>query len=956
MHHLRSILTAYQPKPCPQPATIEHHLKENTTFEGSIKEGDQVCYACYRSHLFTLQQNKYVSTDYDLKQLIATIHVPTNIQSTTDLIEAAMNRVAIAVGTELLDRNVLLLPSVHDLFCSIANELSVHLDEVITPSKLVTSAYILSSLTATLQHHITCYCKIKKYGTVLYRPDTDLNQALAKTLWQLRTKDHPSAETTNHHTQVLQDLNSRACSHIQSFLNQYSKQEFNMADLNIPQLIADIDPKLWEAVCLLTMSVSEKKGRWNTASSYYHTKQVRRFVLFSIMMFCINDQYTIPLHTLITDVIESQGGSTELVKILNQLGLCASSDTLARYIQHKSINLDDTMKHCLTPDSFTVVSADNIDFIHSYARVYKGSSASSWHGTSIQVVQPLPSLSMETAADHVHCELPYHLSNSNSAQCPPEEIIESELTLKRKRTDSSPRPAPMMAPAMKKLRQPRTGMEHIQSTNVHQHATSSHQFTSVTTSVGTGENKTISDFLPNALEMVALQELKEELEVYMLQKVAVSSKHPNKNFVNMQDYFLCTRATHTEKSNVFYHNIMDAKSDSKDTLVSMLHDLHQNFVQKRGLPYLLVEGDAKLYELLQSLKFEYRDELLWLIPYPGDWHMLMNFQSALLKPYFDAGLKSLAEACGYPIAAIQHCSQFKKTHYFILEAWEALYRSMLTTFIMSPNIKGTSQSLINTVLELLSLTEAADNEGEFRKKFNSAIGAITTAASPFLKQFDSFIRKMSAEDETWRFWVQFVFVDAMAYISLYLAMRSGNWHLRMCSMKNMAPVFTAFDHPTYQKLISNHLSDLVNLPASIQLMLAQGAFVVNISGREWHSVGIDEAHEMLINKQCKSSVVKPTADYINRVAHYIPHRTRALQNLRQQCSPQPVQKHGQVKSLYSSRSLDKKCEMNVKAQMHALQNTSIFSLSSAKRGLINPFTGITASDQAYHELQNNWAK
>ena len=88
-------------------------------------------------------------------------------------------------------------------------------------------------------------------------------------------------------------------------------------------------------------------------------------------------------------------------------------------------------------------------------------------------------------------------------------------------------------------------------------------------------------------------------------------------------------------------------------------------------------------------------------------------------------------------------------------------------------------------------------------------------------------------------------------------------------MKTMAPVFTAFDHPTYQKLISNHISDLLSLPQSVLLMFKQGAFVVNICGRPWHSVGLDEAHEMLINKHCKMSITKPTPDYINRIAKYI---------------------------------------------------------------------------------------
>jgi len=45
--------------------------------------------------------------------------------------------------------------------------------------------------------------------------------------------------------------------------------------------------------------------------------------------------------------------------------------------------------------------------------------------------------------------------------------------------------------------------------------------------------------------------------------------------------------------------------------------------------------------------------------------MLMNYQAALMKAYYDAGLKALAGAAGYPLAAIQSNSQFS----FILEAW-----------------------------------------------------------------------------------------------------------------------------------------------------------------------------------------------------------------------------------------------------------------------------------------------
>ena len=45
-------------------------------------------------------------------------------------------------------------------------------------------------------------------------------------------------------------------------------------------------------------------------------------------MFITDDRCSIPLHILIADLVEGQGGSAWLHKILNRLGVCASADTL----------------------------------------------------------------------------------------------------------------------------------------------------------------------------------------------------------------------------------------------------------------------------------------------------------------------------------------------------------------------------------------------------------------------------------------------------------------------------------------------------------------------------------------------------------------------------------------------------------------------------------------------------
>ena len=465
--------------------------------------------------------------------------------------------------------------------------------------------------------------------------------------------------------------------------------------------------------------------------------------------------------------------------------------------------------------------------------------------------------------------------------------------------------------------------------------------------------KKLSDFRLVGCEQTAMTELQEELNQYMVQKHALRGVKPEKTLLNIQEYLQLSRATHTEKSIVEYRQVLDAKADSKDTMMALIDDLHKEYIVENKQQWLIVEGDAKTYEILKSLKCEYGEDLSWLIPYPGDWHMLYNYQYPLMKAYYDAGLKSLAQAAAYPLNQIQQCAQFKRTHYFLLEVWEAAYCTMLSSFLSTLDEKKaqSSSDLQQSIVESLLKVRAQREPTMTTTTLRDHLEKYETKLASQYKELSQFLQNQARIDHTWRFWIQFVFEDAMAYIGLFLAIRSGNWNLRTASMKKIAPIFTAFDHQTYQKTISTHIVDILEMPSTILAMFQQGALVVSIKGKPWHSVAIDECHEMMINRSCKSAVVRPTRDHINRVAQFITYSSKAIENLKTQLFPQN-EKEESNQSILSSYSKDKAFNNNVTAQMKLMREKGLFEVRTTNRGLINPMTNVKANPDQEHDLLN----
>ena len=583
---------------------------------------------------------------------------------------------------------MILLATAHDLFCMHTNETDTGID-LSAAKEMITARCLLGQLSSYLQHHNTYNCKVRKYGTLVYRPNTDFVQAISRLLWEHRKPrvteylEHSTEGQATSISKISDDpnnINKLVHEEIGKQLDEERLSPFDFNDINTDMLTAQTDQTLWKAICSITKSVRESRRSSSCSQeSQTHTKKARRYFILCCILFCTDARCSRPLHQLITNLIESQGGSTLLIKLLNRLGACASADTLSRFVQYKiSTGVSRDIK---CKNTFMAISVDNIDFSHGYSRVNVGQQVGCWSGTSVQYIEMNPSLEVinpntvmsevETLSRQVsqtegYCTM-NTLTDSSNIREQPMAACHQEVSTRTHRANKKRvhRPSPAnsrlkqtRSPAPKIRRRMRTGTECSQPEREPIRETERSFVSTIASNTSTpAKTKALSDFTQTKREEVAMTKLHEELNAYMVQKQSVREQRAGRVFLNIQDYLELTRATHTQKSKVEYRQIIDAVADSKDTMMSLIDDLHKQYIVENKKQFLIVEGDTKIYEVLKSLKSEYGDDLSWLITYPGDCHLLFNYQYPLMK----------AQAAGYSTAQIQLCAQFKRTHHFILE-------------------------------------------------------------------------------------------------------------------------------------------------------------------------------------------------------------------------------------------------------------------------------------------------
>ena len=473
-----------------------------------------------------------------------------------------------------------------------------------------------------------------KFGTILYRRGVDVLVSLS---WALNAQN-TSQEYTNDdhkcvHGPIVEDnktvLHNAACIVNQLIHNEIERQstvrqEFstNPLSFSIEEELQNTNQLLVEFVDRITATVREIRHQTlrKESKASKQLKNVRMYNVLSLLQFCTNPNQPLLFHDLLADAVEMCGGSRELLKILNKLGCTSSPDTHDQFVAHhaaeqrKRYLWDD-----LSPSAFTIASVDNFDMLQSYSAVYCGNQHRSYHGTTVQIVQPSSNNNICQQASTSVPDVSPDLLHGASINSPDIQFHSSDISDK-----TGPKPKRQRTVEVRNL-------------------------TSSLTSADASSN-----LYPMLLTMADFEESKEEADEQLLLSRELFSYILLKYTTHHDQDFHCTlsemRCFLNDKGNdavqpsqIHYMELINENPDSDDTMCIVAEDLLEKFDTEEQKGWVVLVGDGKTYQHLMNIKRQYGKALEKLIIFPGDWHILKNFQPILIKVYYNAGLRELAE-------------------------------------------------------------------------------------------------------------------------------------------------------------------------------------------------------------------------------------------------------------------------------------------------------------------------
>ena len=553
-----------------------------------ITPTDYICLGCYKAHVAMIKSHEQAN---ELRERIQTWEV-VQADSSTDILTKAVIHSVLYVANEFEHERAVLLPDVSQVFLTQylaasggapGNE--EHILESPEGSVHFSNKWLLKQLTLYLHPHILSKCVHKKFGTLLYKKGGDILTSLSWALGACKyeTKEEPyqlyvkqcnkpdRAKILSEAGDIINDL-------IHSEMTKHSchKLKMGMNNFNIDEQISKIYSSLWLFIQSITRTVKQRVGiSQQVDEEEILLKKLRCYYIICLLLSCANIQISTAVHILLAETIQSCGGSSKLLKICNQFGIAASSSTHDRFVTEiAEIERTKTLWDSLPRNHFTIASVDNFDMLQSHAAVYCGDQSRSYHGTTLQIVQPNP--------------IP--VSGSGSAKrtlvCSPA---------------SSPHKLGKVGPKRPRTLDPRNLTQQLQAARCQVVAGSQQQTQPHVQGTVTSEG-----FQEQPAEVTERKSLESKMLVYTFMKQAFNANLSDSPITNLLREFKDLYAYSTQgvinTSNIYYMELIDEHPDSADTLrcVSDLVLTTASSEVQNG--YVVLVGDGKTYQHLMKIK------------------------------------------------------------------------------------------------------------------------------------------------------------------------------------------------------------------------------------------------------------------------------------------------------------------------------------------------------------------
>lgn len=132
----------------------------------------------------------------------------------------------------------------------------------------------------------------------------------------------------------------------------------------------------------------------------------------------------------------------------------------------------------------------------------------------------------------------------------------------------------------------------------------------------------------------------------------------------------------------------------------------------------------------------------------------------------------------------------------------------------------------------------------------------------------------------------------------------------------------------------------------------------SVTGSHMHSVGLDETHEMLINIDLKTSIVRPTKEYLDRMLFYYPVRSLVTMAVKNAVLLDTNDSNNNVRVLDSSPKSMKE-EENVNSVISKIDDTNTLEVVNESKSLTSMSGQVARVEQqkdlgGFNEFGREW--